>query len=110
MRQVWQSLGNQHGLPVRTSGHNALLHLSFEHPQAAALTTLVTARMLRHGFLTGSGFYPSLAHTEQHIMKFSQSLDVVFAELSKVVSQGDVEQRLKESGSEVRHTGFARLT
>ena len=45
---------------VRLPGTNVL---RLRPPEALALQTLWTVRMLRHGFLTGVGFYPSLAHT-----------------------------------------------
>ena len=54
-------------MPARATGHPALLSLAFEHPQAAALGTLVTTRMLDRGFLVGGGFYPSLAHEDWHV-------------------------------------------
>lgn len=46
MRDGWRNLGQRLGVPVKISGHPALLHLSFDHEQAAALGTLLTARML----------------------------------------------------------------
>lgn len=110
MRNGWQTLGQRFGVPVKVTGHSALLHLSFEHEQAAALGTLVTARMLDRGFLTGSGFYPSLAHKECHISGYLKAIEPVFAELADTIRMGDVLQRLEELGSSVRHTGFARLT
>ena len=98
------------GVPVKVSGHPALLHLNFDHDQAAALGTLLTAKMLERGFLAGGGFYPSLAHTERHIANYLSTAEPVFAELAETIAQGDVLQRLKSLGCSVRHTGFARLT
>ena len=37
MRNGWKSLGQRLGVPVKITGHAALLGLSFEHEQAAAL-------------------------------------------------------------------------
>lgn len=110
MRDAWQTLGVQHAVPAITSGHNALLHLTFEHPQAAALGTLFTARMLDRGFLCGSGFYPSWAHTAEHVRNYAQAAEPVFAELAVAVQSNDVLERLKAIDLPVRHTGFARLT
>ncbi len=110
MRDGWQSLGQRWGVPVKITGHAALLHLSFDHEQAAALGTLVTARMLPRGFLTGSGFYPSYAHKEQHLTQYFAALEPVFAELADAIRLGDVQQRLQSIGVPVRHAGFARLT
>ena len=110
MRTGWQELGTRTEVPVKTSGHAALLHLSFDHEQAAALGTLFTARMLEQGYLCGSGFYPSLAHGAHHIYEFIAKAEPIFRELALTISRGDVAQRLESLGAKVRHAGFARLT
>jgi glutamate-1-semialdehyde 2,1-aminomutase len=106
-RDGWIELGKRHGVPVDVTGHPALLHLGFDHPQALALGTLVTTRMLDRGFLTGSGFYPSLAHTQRHVNAYLAAADPVFAELAAAIRQDNILDRL---GGPVRHSGFARLT
>ncbi|MEJ7594015.1 MAG: aminotransferase class III-fold pyridoxal phosphate-dependent enzyme, partial [Planctomycetaceae bacterium] len=110
MGEGWKSLGQRMGVPVKVSGHAALLHLGFDHEQAAALGTLLTARMLDRGFLTGSGFYPSFAHKDYHITRYIAAVEPVFVELAEAIRLGDVLQRLQSIGVPVRHTGFARLT
>ena len=97
----------QHGLPLQITGRGALLHLSFDHPEAAALSTLLTTRMLEHGILAGSGFYPSLAHTEDHVDKYAKAVESVFQELAESIRLGDTHLRLTGSP---KHAGFARLT
>jgi hypothetical protein len=94
-------------VPVRATGHAALLLLGFDHPDAAALATLWTARMLDRGWLCGSAFYPSLAHTEHHVDRCLAAADPVFSELALSIQANDIRQRL---GTPVKHTGFARLT
>ena len=106
-RGGWLALGQKHGLPLRASGHAALLSLGFEHPEAAALGTLLTTRMLERGFLLGGGFYPSLAHQPQHVADCLAAADDVIAELATALAQDDLMTRLR---GPVRHTGFARLT
>lgn len=110
IRDGWIRVGQRLGVPVKTSGHAALLHLSFDHEQAGALNTLLTARMLDRGFLTGSGFYPSYAHKEHHVARYLAAIEPVFVELAEAIRLGDVLQRLQSIGVPVRHTGFARLT
>ncbi|MBS0210128.1 MAG: aminotransferase class III-fold pyridoxal phosphate-dependent enzyme [Planctomycetes bacterium] len=107
MRAGWLKLGREHGVPVKVTGHPAILSLGFDHENAAALGTLVTVRMLDHGFLTGGGFYPSLAHEARHVDAYLTALDGVFAELAEALRRNDVQSRLE---GRVRHTGFARLT
>jgi glutamate-1-semialdehyde 2,1-aminomutase len=101
-----RSLGERHGVPIRVTGAPALLHIGFDHSSAAALGTLLTKRMLDRGFLTGSGFYPSYAHTARHVDAYTAAADEVFAELAAALRTGDIEQRL---ATPVRHSGFARL-
>jgi glutamate-1-semialdehyde 2,1-aminomutase len=106
-RDGCHKLGNDHNVPVKVTGHAALLHISFDHADAAALGTLLTTRMLDHGILAGSGFYPSLAHTEHHVQLYLAAADVVFAELADAIRCGDPAERLD---GPVRHQGFSRLT
>lgn len=110
MRDGWKRLGQRYDVPVKITGHPALLYLGFDHEQAAALGTLVTSRMLPRGFLTGGGFYPSYAHKEHHLEAYFEAIEPIFAELADSIRLGDVKQRLQSLGVPVRHTGFARLT
>ncbi|MEO6906601.1 MAG: aminotransferase class III-fold pyridoxal phosphate-dependent enzyme [Abditibacteriaceae bacterium] len=116
--QVLQSTGEQfiqgmnavatrYQLPLHVSGHPALAHFSFQHPQDLALQTLLTVRMLNHGILMGNGFYPTLAHQQQHLDKCFDALDIVFAELKEALDTGDVEARI---GGPIKQSGFARLS
>lgn len=100
-------LAHAHQLPLTAAGFPALTSLAWQHPDAAALTTLYTVRMLEHGILAGGGFYPTLAHQPEHVERFAAAADQVFAELSVAVQQGDAATRI---GGPVKHTGFARLT
>ncbi|HID21880.1 MAG TPA: aminotransferase class III-fold pyridoxal phosphate-dependent enzyme, partial [Planctomycetaceae bacterium] len=106
-RNGLDELGRRYGVPVRVTGHPALLHIGFDHPEAAALGTLLTVRMLDRGFLCGSGFYPSLAHEAHHIRSFLEAAADVFGELADAIDCGDLHERLQ---TPVRHSGFARLT
>lgn len=110
MRDIWLELGASHQVPVKVTGHPALLHMTFDLEQPAPLGTLMTVRMLDKGFLTGSGFYPSLAHRDTHLAAYRAAAEPVFAELADTIRAGDVLQRLSAAGAEVRHSGFARLT
>lgn len=106
-RAGWLELGHRHHVPTKAIGHPALLSLSIEHPDAAALMTLWTVRMLDRGWLCSGGFYPSLAHTPLHVDRCLAAAEAVFAELADAIQRCDVRQRLNGS---VRHTGFTRLT
>ena len=100
-------LAAQFQLPLQITGRGALLHISFDHPEGNALSTLLTTRMLDHGLLVSSGFYPCFAHTDYHLELYLQAARIVFGELAESIEQGDIRQRLQ--GAE-KHSGFARLT
>lgn len=109
MRELWHALGRRHGVPTQASGHAALLRLGFEHPQAAAIATLLSVRMIDRGLLVGGGFYPSYAHRDQHLDAFAAAADDIFPELADALANDDTLERLARAGVDVKHSGFGRL-
>jgi len=109
-RQVgdgWRQLGSKHGVPVVAAGRPELAVLKFDHPEASALTTLLTARMLARGFLAGGAFNAMHAHQQRHVTDYLLALHEVFAELATAIDKGDIKQRV---GGPAKQSGFARLT
>ena len=104
---AWSDLGEELGVPVQATGLPPFAGLEFDHPQQLALGTLFTTRMLERGFLASSHFYPTLAHTREHVDAFIKAAGEVFVELRDAISNDDVLQQLR---SPVRQTGFQRLT
>jgi glutamate-1-semialdehyde 2,1-aminomutase len=107
VRSGWQSLGEKHGLPVKVGGRPEMALLAFDHPESAALLTLMTSRMLKRGFLAAGGFNPMLAHEDHHVSLYLAALDEVFGEIAGTIADNDIVGRI---GGPVKHTGFARLT
>lgn len=103
----WQELGEKHGLPIKTPGRPQLAILAFDHPEAAALTTLMTSEMLKRGYLAAGGFNAMLSHEPRHVSAYLAALDEVFAVLASAIQRGDIAGQI---GGPVKHTGFARLT
>ena len=81
--------------------------LAFDHPEAAALTTLMTAEILKRGYLTAAGFNATLINERGHASAYLNAPDELLAELADAIQKGDVESRI---GGPVKHSGFARLT
>jgi glutamate-1-semialdehyde 2,1-aminomutase len=100
------AIATGHNLPLKVGGYPALTSLTFDHPENAALMTLLTVRMLRRGFLASSGFYPTLAHEERHVDAYLAAVEPVFAELAESLRLGDTRERI---GGPVKQSGFARL-
>ena len=93
-------------VPLKLSGYPALTYLNFDHPDASALQTLLTVRMLRHGFLADAQFYPCLVHEPRHVDDYLAAAEEVFSELGRAMREGDAAKRI---GGPVRHSGFTRL-
>lgn len=103
---LWHTLGKKHGLPVAEEEcFPTLAYFSFSQ-QSMELKTLFTRMMLEQGFLANTGFYPTLAHTDDIIEKYGQALDLVFGEMAEIRKRGDVEKVLQESTCS---SGFSRL-
>ena len=85
LRQGIQRIAAREAVPLTMSGHPAMTYFDFDHPQSLALQTLLTVRMLKHGFLASARFYPSLAHTPQHVDQYLAAAEEVFAELGQAL-------------------------
>jgi glutamate-1-semialdehyde 2,1-aminomutase len=107
MREGITALAATHRLPLQLGGYPALTTLAFEHPESAALMTLFTVKMLAHGFLAGSTFYPTLAHQERHVDQFLAACEDVFGDVADSSQCGNVNERI---GGQIKQSGFARLT
>jgi glutamate-1-semialdehyde 2,1-aminomutase len=106
MRDGLSAIAKSTGLSLKLSGYPALTFLTFDQPQADALMTLFTVRMLGSGFLAAGGFYPTLAHDDKAVQAYLRAAEPVFEELAQAVKTGDVLQRIE---GKVRHSGFRRL-
>ncbi len=99
-------LASAHRVPWRVLGHPAMMAYQFDHPQAAALQTLWTVRMLDRGILSVAGFFPMLTHQDEHVDQYLAACEPVFAELATAMEKEDIAQRI---GGPVKHVGFQRL-
>lgn len=103
----WNRLRGKHGIPVKVGGRPEMAILAFDHPESAAITTLMTAEMLKRGYLVGAAFNGTFAHEKRHMDAYLESLDEVFAIIADAMATNTVEERI---GGSVKHSGFARLT
>lgn len=104
----WSRLADRHRLPLRSSGRPESAVLAIDHPDAAALQTLVTARMLDRGFLAGSTFNAMLSHEPRHVDSYLAALEEVCSEVSDAIEEGPAGIR-RRIGGPVKQSGFARL-
>ncbi len=106
VRSGLEQLAVETGAPLQVDGFAPLMKLYFEHPQSGELMTLFTIKMLEQGFLAGGGFYPTLAHHDEHIVAFLAAARVVLGPLSESIAQDKIAENLT---TPVKHGGFARL-
>lgn len=105
-RETVEQLANEFQLPLTVFGRDDSVSMRFEHPQADALQTLLTTRMLEHGFLAAAGFSPTMAHQPHHVERYHDAARIVFGELREALDRGDLTQRLR---GPVKHAMFKRL-
>ncbi len=101
-----RELAGKHSLPLTFSGHPCLQYFAFDHPEALALQTLWTARMLTRGVMISGGFYPTYAHQEGDVDRYLEACDASLGEVADAMAAGDIEGR---SGGPVKMTGLRRL-
>jgi glutamate-1-semialdehyde 2,1-aminomutase len=109
MRTGLISIAQKNGLTVKTMGHPCWAVLAFEgkdNVAPAAIQTFFTAKMLKHGFLTGGGFYPMFTHQDRHIDRYHAAAEIVVGQAARAIKAGTL---IDEIGGPVKHTGFARL-
>ena len=108
VRAIWREAAVTHHLPIKVGGLPALANFTFElGDDSRAYLTLFTQEMLAAGFLAGSPFYPTCAHTVEDTERYAAAVDRVFAGLAATRARGSLAQDLR---GPVAHTGFARLT
>lgn len=105
--ESWKRNSAKHCLPVTiTEAYPCLAGFTFEHELAEELRTLYTQLMLERGFLAGSQFYATMAHTEDIVAQHDAAVGEAFSEIADALESGDVRERLN---GPVAQSGFKRL-
>jgi len=106
VQKGWKEAGQRHGLKVHPSGIPPLSHLGFDYENALEVSTLFTQLMLERGILASVAYYPSLAHTEEHVTRYLEAADESFAACASAIDRDQVQTSLR---GPVRHADFRRL-
>lgn len=102
----WQSLAEDVGLKLTTSGLPAISSFCFDGPHALEYKTLITQEMLKKGYLASNVFFASTQHTAKILDDYFHTLKQVF-DLIKQCEEGlDVKSLLEGA---VCHASFKRL-
>lgn len=107
IRAGWIAAAARHGVPVETSGLDALCGFSIVSPRAQAYKTLITQEMLKRGYLAGDTFYASMAHTEDIRSAYLAQMCEMFALVARCEGEGRDPAELLDGP--VAHSGFKRL-
>ena len=104
--KAWREKADKHGLDISTGGYPCLAHFAYNYKNASVLKTLYTQLMLERGFLGNTAIYPTAAHTEEIVERYSIAIDEVFKILADANREGLVDELLN---GPVCHSGFQRL-
>lgn len=107
VQQVWNKYAIEADLTIDVGGMYPLSHFAFITDQNLAAQTLFTQILLENGFLAGKSFYPSYAHTKNHIEAYTNEVTNAFTQISKALMEKNLESRLR---GPVAQSGFKRLT
>ena len=103
----WKKAADSAGLSIHVDGIPPLSHFAVQADDPAQAHTFFVQSMLERGYLSGTVFYGTLAHTEKHVEDYLSAVTEVFVDLAKALEDGSLSEKLK--GPTI-HTGFHRLT
>lgn len=103
--QGWEELAKKHDLKIHIGGFKPMIHFSFEQNHSTNIAYF-TQEMLKKGFLASGGFYSMYAHKEEHVRKYLNAVDEVFADLSVLIKNNKVGEKLE---GQIVQEGFGRI-
>jgi glutamate-1-semialdehyde 2,1-aminomutase len=106
IQKGWRDLATKNGLNIHVGGIPPLSHFSFEYENGLAMKAYFVQTMLEKGFLATTLFYAMHAHRVEHIESYLEAADNVFATLSGLIKNKDLEKYLKGNPAS---SGFKRI-
>ena len=103
--QGWEELAKKHNLKIHIGGFKPMIHFGFEQNHSTNIAYF-TQEMLKKGFLASGGFYSMYAHKEEHVKKYLNAVDEVFADLSVLIKNNKVGEKLE---GQIVQEGFGRI-
>lgn len=104
VRNGLQTLAQKHGVAIKITGINPLIHIEFEYAEPLVYKTFFTQEMLEMGYLASNAVYACFSHNDSIIKEYLQAVDIVFEKIEKL---DGMQPTLK---GDVCHSGFQRLT
>ena len=84
IKEIWSKKAKKFNIPITINGIDALPTFNFNTYEANGFKTIFTQKMLEEGFLASTLFYPTTAHNEEHIIKYSDACENVFKIISDI--------------------------
>jgi glutamate-1-semialdehyde aminotransferase len=106
VKKLWESLGTETGLDVKTAGVPSIGTYSIEGFDPIAVKTFVTQEMLKRGFIAGNALYASIEHTDDVLEQYRLNMLEVFRTIS--LTDGTEDLMTKLDGGPAQ-SGFQRL-
>lgn len=107
VQKGWKKISERTGVDIQISGILPLSHFEFKYSNALAYKTFFTQEMLAEGFLAGTGIYVSLAHTDEIIGRYLDTVERVFGKIGDTTKKDkDIIDYLQ---GPICHAGFERL-
>lgn len=103
--QGWEELAKKYDLKIHIGGFKPMIHFGFEQNHSTNIAYF-TQEMLKKGFLASGGFYSMYAHKEEHVRKYLNAVDEVFADLSVLIKNNKVGEKLE---GQIVQEGFGRI-
>ena len=87
VKDIWKNNSKKYNIPITINGIDALPTFNFNTYESDGFKTIFTQNMLEEGFLASTLFYPTTAHNDQHINKYSDACNRVFENISEILEK-----------------------
>ncbi len=105
IKKGWISLAKKNNIKLRVSDVIPLCTFFLDYSNKDQLYTFFSKEMLKHKIIASNSVYVSYAHKKKDIIKYLKICDKVFSKMNNFVK---TKKKMKKS--EIRYSGFTRLT
>ena len=106
VRSIWLEVFKSYNLEISIAGLPALSSFTIKTENFLAYKTLITQEFLKRGYLAGTIFYASQAHSPDKFDEYTDILDKVCGIIQECEDGKDIQKFLD---GPICHAGFKRL-
>ena len=107
VQKGWKDAAESTGLAIQIDGIPPLSHFSIKCSEPLVAYTYFAQSLLERGFLAGTLFYATYAHTDDNVKAYIEAVVEAFQEISGSLQDGSLPSKLK---GPIKHDGFHRIT